>query len=1242
MLKTLQKIFVSGFAILVVLFAVLLTLARIGSLFAPNFVPYLNGWFAEQNLEFSDLKIKWRGINPVVELGSISSSNLLIEGITAELDTLSSFSRNTYAFRTIQIEHVSFEVTQSSACTFDFPNVAGGSLGVGEILRYTDNIDVSFSSSITCGSTHAKHEGFLRTLQLDNVYRLHASIQELGDCSTCSVSMLYEATAKGYWRRTEERLLNIQAHDFVVPVTLLGWDFIEEPLVNAQILMNGTSTDASLVGTVDFQPTDHLGESEKLFLDLGFALKETESYGKIVATLIDDDQSVLSTVDHLVLQDLQEGYTHGWSDGVDADSIRAFMSIFGVAKHPIHEWAIGLTPTGNLSLLQWLWGRNGFTYGVEVDEFQTRQYAGFPALAFASASIAGHGSLVHVETMVQEVQLDDERVFSAPLSLSMVDLVGIAAWDRHHLGCSFRGAWIPASATESVDFRIGMGEDFVTQQRWFRFALEVPRISTTHVQPYVESFVSSEMFQWIDQSINSGHFDGARVKVAQISNNLHEITTLNLEVRAPFVDAEVTFYEDWPEVVQGSGELWLTQDALEIEVDSAYSHGNHIEQGKLSLPFSDSTLEVSFVADMTLLLLQSYLVESPLLDKLPFDPLQFDGTGAIDLEATLMIPLTEEKESLWDVKLDMVLADVSLDVKQANVQLDDMFGSVGYQFPKQFTSSQLTGKFFEEPVTFELNTRNGESGLDEAVISFKSNASIASISHLTGEWLRAVASGSSQVSGEIVFPLEGGTQSTVDINTNLVGVALTLPEPFHKKAELDQPVHVHITLDNPVVIEVTTDQLQIHTVKADGLPLRGSVGINMTPQELSHTNRDWLVTGNLSELVFASEQLSDSKLPTDLSLEFNDLHIEKLVRGQFQLHNLMLDGTFGGSNSALEVSAEEGTATLARDDGEDWQLSVEQLRLWYSAFDTPADTPLDPTVFLQLPALNVEVKELYMFDENGDAEEYGSWNFAVSTNDQYVHLQDIVADFRGVNLDSTESAGIVWDTDKNETRFEGTIKGNNLLTVLPAFDVAAEVESKDFTVNTDLTWPGSPFDINPLKMSGRIHGDANTGTLLEVGAGQGILRLLSVFNIAPIIQRMDFDPTAMFSRGFNFDRILFDVSLASSQVIIQEPIHIKGRSSEIRFSGTANLADESLNMDVVVQLPLTNNLKWYVALITGNPTAFLGTIIGSRIFRTQLDRISSAKYKVEGTFETPDIELIGVFEDDLTRDPTDDDTIIEE
>ena len=1242
MLKALLTVVVNTLTIFIVLFAGLFTLARIGSLFAPNYIDTLNQQFAEQGLEFAELKVKWRGINPVIELGQVTGTNLRAEDVTAELDTLASFWRNTYVFRTIQIEHVSFELTQSSACSIILPEVTGSSFGIDTILRYSNNIDISFSSSIECGSTHIEHEGFFRTIRLNHVYRVHATVRDLGPCDMCYVSFLYETNSSGFWRRQQERLLNIQAHDFVIPTNLLGWDFMAESLVNAQVLMSGTATNASLVGSIDIQPHGQPSAPEKLSLDLGFAINNTGISGKVVATLLDNNSNVISTLEHGVRRNLEAGYIHGWSHEVPVETARTFMTTFGVAGHPMHEWAVGLAPSGTLTSVQWVLDRAGFTYWAAVDDLRIQQHAGFPALALDSVIIAGRGAFVQVIANAQQIDINEADYFSAPMSLTAVDFSTIVTWKQDYFGCSIDGQWDPTSEGEAIVFDIGIQVSLPTGRQWFRLALDIPSVSMTQVQPHLVSFVPAQTFTWIEESILRARFDEANVEFIRITDALLESATTTLEVQALIDETDVIFHTDWPKVVEGTGRFWLTQDALTIDVDTAYSHGNHIEQGKIFLPFSDPLLDLEFTADMTFLLLQSYLVETPLIEQLPFDPLQFDGTGAIDMVASLQIPLSDEGDNLLDVKLDMVLSDVFLDVKPADIQIDDIFGSVGYQFPHQLTSSQLDGNFLDSPVALELSTRRDASGSDEVVISFDLDTSVSAISHLTGDWLHTIASGSTHANGNITFPLAGEFPPFIDASTDLFGVALALPIPFHKTADQNRPMQLRITLDDPLIVDVSMDQATVRAVGAEGVPLRGSIGLNVAPQDLNQSTKDWLVTGNLDELVFATDELSDASLPTGLDIEFAGLHIEKLIRGRFQLHELQLEGTFGGESSALDIRAEEGSATLSRELGQDWQLSVERLRLWHSAFDTPNDTPLDPAVFLQLPSINVSVQELYMFAENGDAEDFGAWSFALDTTDKEVHLRDIVAELRGVNLDTRDNLGIIWDTKENKTRFRGVISGDNLLQVLPQFDVDAEIESENFTVNTDLTWPGSPLDINTLKMSGRIHGDANAGTLLEVGAGQGILRLLSVFNIAPIIQRMDFDPTAMFGKGFNFDRILYDVTLDQSQVIIQEPIHIKGRSSDIRFSGNANLADESLTMEVVVKLPFSNNLKWYVALITGNPTAFLGTIIGSRIFRPQLDRISSAKYKVGGTFESPEVELIGFFNDDLTEEPADDATNNEE
>lgn len=1236
MLKLLLKILLHTLTILVVIFAALFSLARIGSLFAPNYVDNLNQRFAEQGLEFSELKVRWRGINPVIEIGEITSSNLHVKDITAELDTLGSFWRNTYVFRTIQVEHVSVDVIEQSTCNVELPSAQGGSFGIDTIFRNTENIDVTFSSSLTCGSANFEHEGFLRTAKQNDVYRLHATIRELGDCDHCSISLRYETSSQGFLRRTQERVLNVQAHDFVVPMSLFGWDFLEETVVNAQVLMSGTSASVALIGNIDLQPTHPIDAPAGLFLELSFNFEESGLVGKIDTSLVDRDSAVVGQLEHFVQQNLSTNYIHGWSHDVSAETFNAFMDIFGVSGHPVRELVAGLEPTGMLSILQWVHDDSGIFYGATIDQFGIDQHEGIPALTLDSLVLSGHGALVLVEATTQQLNVDGASFLSAPLSLTEMAFSSLAMWKNNYLGSTLHGQWIPTSGAVAIDVSVEFGKYFPSGRHRIKFAVDTPSISASQLRPHLSAFVPEETLTWIDNAISQARFVNPRLQFVHSVDELDQRTS-TFEINALVDDVEVTFLEDWPEIVQGTGHFSLTQEALLIEVSSAYTLGSHVEQGTVFIPLAAPLLELDFTADSNFLLLQSYLVESPMRELLPFDPLEYDGSGAIDLMASLKIPLTPEHENLWDVQLDIVFADVSVDIQAADIQLDHIFGSVGYLFPHNFSSSQLSAKYREDPVSLELKTRNGDLDSPEVVFAFDLNTSVHAISHLTGDWLHAIASGSTHVSGEMVFPVKGETAPTVDAHTDLVGVAITLPKPFHKAEDRERPMHVHITLDDPLTLDITMDELRVHTVATEDTSLRGSVGLGVPPPAMTQSSRDWLISGRVAELEFPNDQVSDASLPSGLDIEFDDLRIDKLVRGRFQLHDLVLDGTFGGESSALTTTAEEGSAFLSREPGQDWVLSVDQLRLWQSAFDTPDDAPMDPAIFLQLPPIDISIQDLYMFTEDGEAEDFGTWSFELDTTDREVQLQNVVADIRGVTLDTRDHVGIVWDTEKNETRFNGVISGNNLLQVLPEFDVEAEIESESFTVNSDLVWHGSPFDVDALKMTGRIHGDANKGTLLEIDAGQGILRLLSMFNIASIIQRMDFDPISVFAKGFQFDRILYDVTLDQSIVKIHEPIHIKGRSSEVLFSGNANLADESLTMDVVVRLPFTTNLKWYVALMTGNPTAFLGTLIGSRIFKSQLNRISSAKYRVEGTFETPEIELIGVFNDDLSDSPTEDD-----
>ena len=67
-------------------------------------------------------------------------------------------------------------------------------------------------------------------------------------------------------------------------------------------------------------------------------------------------------------------------------------------------------------------------------------------------------------------------------------------------------------------------------------------------------------------------------------------------------------------------------------------------------------------------------------------------------------------------------------------------------------------------------------------------------------------------------------------------------------------------------------------------------------------------------------------------------------------------------------------------------------------------------------------------------------------------------------------------------------------------------------------------------------------------------------------------------------------------------------------------------MELIATLPLASNLPWIAALAGGLPTA-AGIYVASLLFEDQVDRFSSATYRVEGDWNNPDLTFRRVFDD---------------
>ena len=155
---------------------------------------------------------------------------------------------------------------------------------------------------------------------------------------------------------------------------------------------------------------------------------------------------------------------------------------------------------------------------------------------------------------------------------------------------------------------------------------------------------------------------------------------------------------------------------------------------------------------------------------------------------------------------------------------------------------------------------------------------------------------------------------------------------------------------------------------------------------------------------------------------------------------------------------------------------------------------------------------------------------------------------------------------------------------------------------------------------------ASDGRFVDVGEGSGAVRIVSLLNFTAIAKRMALDFSDVFGKGISFDAITGVVAADQGTIVFVEPLVIEGTGGEYRISGSVNLLNGVLDNEMVVTLPVSSSLPWYAAYLGFvNPLAAGAVLVGERIFHNQIDKFSSAKYKIGGTLQNPEVNFEQVF-----------------
>ena len=391
---------------------------------------------------------------------------------------------------------------------------------------------------------------------------------------------------------------------------------------------------------------------------------------------------------------------------------------------------------------------------------------------------------------------------------------------------------------------------------------------------------------------------------------------------------------------------------------------------------------------------------------------------------------------------------------------------------------------------------------------------------------------------------------------------------------------------------------------------------------MAHVELDpWLAV--LRQVTFANDRVSPQ-----WPLHINTLKIDEVVVGTIAVEDVTLDVTPYATWHQLGINTAWLDAELTiPNDGQNIALIINQLDYdQLSGLSTVATDlyPLENEVRARRPpelpvALDVTVANL-TFKQQA----LGAAKFRLSSAADALVIEDIQGQLAGMKL--LEGSGLTWsESDQGRWITDLSVRAEVFDLQRTFTDLSLEplVTTRSGIIQTDLAWPGGPTDLDLLALSGSAQVELKEGSFLPVSSGAtGAVRLFSLLNLAGLFGRADV--TRIFDPGVAFRSAAGQFEFSPGNVQIPE-FNIVGTGGGFNFSSDIDLVTEMIDGELVVTLPLVENIPWVAALVGGIPVA-AGAYLVSKVFEDQFLSLSSGVYAVKGNLSAPEVKFIRIFD----------------
>ncbi|MBS3804590.1 MAG: TIGR02099 family protein [Oleiphilaceae bacterium] len=715
-----------------------------------------------------------------------------------------------------------------------------------------------------------------------------------------------------------------------------------------------------------------------------------------------------------------------------------------------------------------------------------------------------------------------------------------------------------------------------------------------------------------------------------------------------FRDATVRYDPAWPRVTGASGRASVQGRNAHVRLDAGQVGGLALDQSEIEVS-PGPRVSLATATSLEGSEVKNWLSQTPLQDLMGDAGQYIELSGDYDVKLGARLALDSDAGPP-EVDVDIRTDNGGVRYSPADLAWTDLSGRIHYRTDTGFAPETLNGVFLGEPAEFKLAISEQPKRL---YMTQYSQMAFSSLMDILTERALPGFQGDPGLEGEFDYSaslaLTSGGLPAVTLESDLKGLAVNWPAPLAKTPAEAAPLTLRAEWRD-AGLEITgnwQERLATRLRWRDTAFDRGVLAVGSGPADLPEMP-GVIIAGDVAEFDVNQwrERFSDlvgpalveRKRPAGYDwLAGVRLHADALIVGGRDFPGLTVAARPEPDHWQIELESEMATGAIGIPDRGNEPLTVRLSHLLLpdgaendtddgtnvdsaGASETLADSDLfDLWQVADWPKVDVQIKDL-----RRGANEYGAWSFQLLPGPGTLIADDLTGKLKGLAFEGD----LVWRKlgGWEETQLGGTISGGSLEALSGILGGQVPISNKKTRAILDLSWPSNPAGIELENMNGTASVRLDEGVILEKSDTAQLFRVFNVLNSDTLWRRLKLDFSDLYERGVSFDALSGEATFLNGTMSWAPELQIAGPSGAFKLSGSSDLAAESLNMQLVVVLPLTKNLPLAAILLGASGPVGGALFVLDKLLGEPLSKLTSATYSVKGSWDRPSVKLQSVFD----------------